>query len=144
VTATPPQLAAFQSTLFGRADRGKVEVGQPRNTTSLAVNFTWGRAGLNLNERRFGSTSLLDVSDPERDQTVSARWVADVNASYRLRGRLHVSASATNLFDVYPDEWRDYDRGVNGVLSMNGTSRYSGIAPFGINGRTVYLTASYR
>jgi iron complex outermembrane receptor protein len=145
VSPTPPQLSAFQSVLFGRVERGKIEIGQPSNTIVIGANYTLKRFGVNLNSQRFGKASLLDVDNPELDQTVRPKWITDLGLSYDLQRRLRVTASVANLFDVYPDQWRDFDLGVNGALSMNGIFRYpGGISPFGMDGRMVYVHLSYR
>jgi len=57
-----------------------------------------------------------------------------------------VALSGSNLFDVYPDEWSDFKDGLNATgVSMQGIFRYPGaLAPFGMNGRTLYLRLAYR
>ena len=54
--------------------------------------------------------------------------------------------SAANLFDVYPDEWWDFDHGLEATgPSMKGIFRYPGaLSPFGMNGRTVHLQIAWR
>ncbi|MDQ3606980.1 MAG: TonB-dependent receptor, partial [Gemmatimonadota bacterium] len=145
VSETPPELSAFQSTLFDRIERGRIEQGQPRNNINLTVNYTLGGLGLNLHNQRFGEVSQL-AADPTGalDQTFSAKWITDLDVSYRVLERLRVAVGANNLFDVYPDEWLDWDRGVQGALTTSGIYRYpGGTAPFGMNGRFVYMRLTY-
>jgi iron complex outermembrane receptor protein len=145
VSPTPPQLSAFQSVLFGRVERGKIETGQPDKTITIGVNYSIQRLAVNLHNQRFGKASLLDASNPDLDQTVRPKWITDFGISYQLQRRVHATASVSNLFDVYPDQWRDFDLGVNGALSMNGVFRYpGGISPFGMDGRMIYVHLSYR
>jgi iron complex outermembrane receptor protein len=146
VSATPPALSAFQSTLFNRVERGKIERGQPRTTFALTTNYRMGRLELNLHQQRFGEASLLDTSDPAADQTVRAKWLTDIGIAYLPHRRLRAAVSAQNLFDVYPDEWRDWKDGANATgMSINGIYRYpGGISPFGMSGRTVTVQLSYR
>ena len=145
MSPAPTPLLAFDSLLFGRVERGKIERGQPHHTLILTANFSMQRIAVNANLQRFGAASLLDVSDPARDQTVGAKWITDLGVTYALCRRWQVGANVSNLFDVYPDEWRDYELGVAGVLSMNGVFRYpGGISPFGMNGRTAYVRVTYR
>jgi iron complex outermembrane receptor protein len=145
ISPAPAPLRAFDSLLFGRVERGKMERGQPHHTLILTADLSIGRVGLNANVQRFGQASLLDATNPARDQTVHARWITDLGLSYVLRRRWRVGVSVSNLFDVYPEEWRDYVLGASGVLSMGGVFRYpGGISPFGMNGRTVYARVSYR
>ena len=146
VSPTPLALSAFQSTLFNRAERGKIERGQPRTTIALTANYSAGPVELNLHEQRFGEASLLDTSDPAGDQTVRARWLTDVGMSFLVYRRFRVGLGVQNLFDAYPEEWRDWKDGVDATgMSINGIYRYPGaLSPFGMNGRTVTIQLSYR
>ena len=145
VSQTPPELEAFQSVLFGRAERARIELGQPRNTVNMTANYSLGRIGLNLHNQRFGKAALFHATDPTRDQHVTPRWITDLSISYRLGPRLRVAASAANLFDVYPDEWNDFELGVNATLASAGVSRYpGGISPFGMNGRTLNFRVTWK
>jgi iron complex outermembrane recepter protein len=144
VASTPDELSAFQSTLFDRIERGRIELGQPRNTLSLTLDYTLKRLGVNVHNQRFGEVSQLAAVE-SLDQTFAARWVTDANVSYEVVKGLRVAAGANNLFDVYPEEWKDFHLGVNGALTTSGIYRYAGgTSPFGMNGRTVYLRLSYR
>ncbi|MFL5617284.1 MAG: TonB-dependent receptor domain-containing protein [Gemmatimonadaceae bacterium] len=145
VSRAPAPVSAFDSLLFGRVERGKMERGQPHHTLILSANYSIGRVALNADMQRFGAVSLLDATDPARDQTVQAKWIADLDLGYTLGRHWRAALSVNNLLDVYPDEWRDFQLGVAGVLSMNGVFRYpGGISPFGMNGRTVYARLGYR
>jgi iron complex outermembrane receptor protein len=144
VSPTPPALSAFQSVLFSRLERGKIEKGQPERTMFLTVDAQKGRLAINLHNQRFGKASLLDASNPANDQTVSAKWITDLGVTWELTRSLKVSGGSHNIFDIYPDEWFDFDRGIEGVLSVGGIFRYPGaISPFGMNGRTIYLHITY-
>jgi iron complex outermembrane recepter protein len=146
VSPPPPQLAAFGAVLFNRSSRGIIENGQPRETITLTFDYSAGRLGLNLHNQHSGPTAQLDQNSPEEDQLVRAKWVTDVRIAYQLRPRVQAAASAANLFDVYPDEWRDFKDGLNTQgTSMMGIFRYpGGLSPFGMNGRTLYLQLAYR
>jgi iron complex outermembrane receptor protein len=146
IAEVPPELRNFQSLLFGRAQEGAVEAGQPDRTVTFTADYSVNRFGVNLHNQRFGQASLLDSDDPASDQTVRAKWITDAGATYRLSPHFRISANAANLFDVYPTEWIDFKDGVNAKgMSVAGNFRYpGGISPFGMNGRTVYLHLSYR
>ncbi|HEU0079580.1 MAG TPA: TonB-dependent receptor, partial [Longimicrobiaceae bacterium] len=141
VAATPPQLSGFQETLFDRVERGRIEKGQPRDNLGLTVNYSQGGFNVNLHNQRFGEVTQYALqADGALDQTFGAKWITDLELSYRLRGRLGVAVGANNLFDVYPDEWKDFEQ--RGPLSNNGIFRYSGISPFGFNGAFYYTRVS--
>lgn len=146
VSPTPPQLAAFGAVLFNRSNRAIIEDGQPRETITLTFDYSAGRLGLNLHNQHSGPTAQRDQTSPEQDQLVRAKWVTDLRIAYQVRPRVQAAVSAANLFDVYPDEWRDFKDGLNSQgTSMQGISRYPGaLSPFGMNGRTLYLQLAYR
>jgi iron complex outermembrane recepter protein len=149
VAPPPAPLAAFESQLFNRTSRGIIEQGQPRQTISLGLNYSTGPLGLNVHNQRSGPTAQLDRAPPAaggKDQHVDAKWVTDIRASYQLRSRVEVAISAANVFDVYPNEWRDFKDGVNARgFSNSGMFRYPGaLSAVGQNGRTLYLQLAYR
>ena len=145
VSPPPPQLARFQSELFTRTSRGIIEDGQPRQTIMLTLSYGAGPLAINLHNQRSGPTAQRDQNLPDADQIVGPKWITDVRVSYQLRPRVEVAVSAANLFDVYPDEWRDFKDGLNAQgVSMQGIFRYPGaLSPFGMNGRTLYLRLAY-
>jgi iron complex outermembrane receptor protein len=80
-------------------------------------------------------------------QTFGAKWLTDLDVSYRLTKNITLSAGANNVFDVYPDE-NIRSRIVNGT-AFNGFDNvgifpYSGISPFGFNGITYYGKVAFR
>jgi len=139
VTPTPPQLGqGFQETLFGRVERGRIEVGQPRNTLNLTANLSAGKLGAMARTVRFGEvTNVTPNLTGATDQTFDAKWITDLDVSYRLFGQLTLGAGANNVFDVYPEQ--------NIVPNSNsGIFIYNGLSPFGFNGRFIYARISYR
>ena len=74
-----------------------------------------------------------------------AKWITDLGVTYAIRRRWHVGVSVSNLFDVYPDEWRTFKDALPGTPSFGSLFRYpGGISPFGMDGRTVYMRVVYR
>jgi iron complex outermembrane receptor protein len=150
VIRTPPQLQGLAETLFGRVERGRIENGQPRTSLNLALNYSLSRFGVNLNNRRFGEVSVFGAVNPATgdttrtlDQTSGAKWITDLDLSYRLGNGLSLAAGSNNLFDVYPDP--NFRRLSNNVDNSNaGIFPYNGISPFGFNGAFYYIRLSYR
>jgi len=80
-------------------------------------------------------------------QTFGAKWLTDLDVSYKVTKNITVSVGANNLFDVYPDQ-NIRSRIVNGTV-FNGSDNvgifpYSGISPFGFNGVTYYGKVAFR
>jgi iron complex outermembrane receptor protein len=150
VTSTPPQLAAFNEALFGRAERGRIEEGQPRNNLILSANHEWKKLFVNLRTQRFGQVTFraLQAAAGTRqvpDQVFSPKWITDVSAGYKLFSRAQLSIGADNVLDVYPDRWNDRgDVATNyGGQGTFGIFRFPGISPFGFNGRYIYARVNY-
>jgi iron complex outermembrane receptor protein len=139
---TPQQLSGLQETIFDRIERGRIEQGQPRDNLGLTLNYSREALNVNLHNQRFGSvTAFAPRKDGSDDQTFGAKWITDLEVGYRLPAGLGVAVGANNLLDVYPDQWKDFDK--KGPLSNNGIFRYSGISPFGFNGAFYYARFSY-
>ena len=97
VIPTPPELTGFDEQLFGRAERGRIEEAQPRDNLLLSGTYTRGPLGAVLRTQRFGEVTNRQIrvaSNQPSDQTFSAKWITDVSASYRLLGRVTLSAGA--------------------------------------------------
>ncbi len=137
VKATPPELSSQAEALFGRVERGRIEVGQPRSNILGSANLTSGRFGLTARAQRFGSVrSPGTAADGSRDNTYGAKVISDVSGDVRLTNQLRFTIGADNVFDVYPD--------ANSALTNNGgIFPYSGISPFGFNGRFIYARLNF-
>jgi Outer membrane receptor for ferrienterochelin and colicins len=143
VASVPPELSAYQSSFFNRFDSAKIEVAQPRSNLAITSDWSAKRFSLNVHNQRFGRVSFVSQTSSALDQILAAKWITDFSASYRLARKARVAVTVANAFDVYPDEWKDFSRGKDGVLSFGGTVRYpAGQTPFGVNGRMVYLNVS--
>ena len=127
--ATPPQLAGFESVLFDRIEQRRIECGQPEDNLRLGGDWRHGRLAVNVALARFGEFCSFTLNAAD-DQEYSAKWLTDVEASYRLGG-YRLAAGAQNLFDAFPDR-------NSTVNSFNGIQTFPSHSPFGMNGRVVY------
>jgi iron complex outermembrane recepter protein len=145
---TPPELTGFDEALFGRAEQGRIEQAQPRDNVLLSANYSRGPLGVVVRGQRFGEVTNIQPklsSNQPPDQTFSAKWITDVSGSYHLLRRATFSVGADNVFDIYPDKQSD-----NGDVTRNyagnanfGMNPYSGISPFGFNGRFFWAKIAY-
>ena len=150
VVNTPPQLGNLNETLFGRAERGRIEVGQPRNNLVLNGNWEVGKLGVNLRGQRFGRVTgrqalATGTARQVPDVELSAKFITDLSASYKLLRRATVTMGADNVFDVYPDRITDLGDVATGYGGQGtfGIYRFSGLSPFGFNGRFLYARVAY-
>ncbi len=172
---TPPQLAAIGITtpLFDLTEKTRMEKGQPRNNINLIVNYDLGQWGFMLRNVRYGEVSTvafasatqaqIDALTPGYNvsfadtapasankqiiQTFDAKWITDLDVTYRFSKKISASVGMNNLFNVYPTE-NIRSKVVNGV-AFNGSDNvgifpYSSISPFGFNGASYYGKVSYK
>lgn len=126
---TPPQLVGFESVLFDRIEQRRIECGQPKDSLRLGGDWRRNRLGVDLNLARYGDYCSFTLN-PADDQEYSAKWLTDVEASYRTAGYT-LAVGVQNLFDVFPDRNTT-------VNSFNGIQTYPSQSPFGMNGRALY------
>ena len=119
----------------------RIEEAQPRDNLLLSANYDARAAWRCARTQRFGEVTNRQINSATKqppDQTFSAKWVTDVSASYHLlRSRARSAVGADNVFDVYPDEQSDQRERHDGFAGNAnfGMNPYSGISPFGFNGR---------
>jgi len=133
---TPPALAALNDALYSRIERGRTERGQPRNNFVFSATHEVGKFTFVGRTQRFGEVSVFGTT-AANDQIFGAKWVTDASLGLALRENIHFTFGADNLFNVYPDE----NIAVN---SNNGIFPYSGITPFGFNGRFAFARVNLR
>jgi iron complex outermembrane receptor protein len=121
--------------LFSRVDQARLEKGNPRTNLVLTANLDLGRFGINFRNQRFGQVTAYGTTSAT-DQTWSPKWVSDLALSFGPLDRATVTLGADNLFNAYPDA-------SIAANTNSGILPYSGIAPFGINGRFIYAKLSY-
>lgn len=125
--------------LFSETQRMRLERGQPREKSTLAVMGRVDEFSFRLATSYFGAVSGMAFSGMRKDW--SGKWITDVSATYmpRFLSGLQVTIGANNLFDVYPDKW-----GTQGsIFSQAGFTYGWETLPFGINGGYYYLNVAY-
>ncbi|OGX89363.1 TonB-dependent receptor [Hymenobacter coccineus] len=96
----------LQNTLFDRAQRTRLESGNPRSKIALSAAYTYGIFGVEARSVRFGEIKTADA-DPARaflDQTFSAKWITDLTLNAQVTKQIGLVIGANNLFNVYPDK----------------------------------------
>ena len=150
VDTLPTNLSGLKSSLFDRVEQARIELGNPENNLILGAAYTLDKFGLNLRTQRYGQVTSFSATPSNAfgplDQTFAPKWITDVSASYTL-GRAGLTIGSDNVFDVYPD--RNNNNGniatvatENGGTANFGIFPYSGISPFGFNGRFIYTKLS--
>jgi iron complex outermembrane recepter protein len=136
IASTPPQLAAFQSVLFDRLEQRRLTCGQPKDNVRLTSDWRRGELGATARASMFGEYCSIDSAATTSDQTFGTEWVFDFELSYQI-GKALIAAGVQNLLDNYPDR--------NIPANFNfGIFTYPRNAPFGFNGRYVYVRTGYK
>ena len=149
VRENPPELAAQNEALFGRVEQARIERGQPRDNVLLSATFDRRSLSLTARTQRFGEVTSFGAAPVgaanNTDQTFSAKWITDLSAGVGIAERLRLTVGADNVFDVYPDRNSvvgDPTTSFGGNANF-GIFPFSGISPFGFNGRFLYARATY-
>jgi len=133
VKATPADVLALTggTPIFDRQNILRFERGTPRDRISLSANYDLAkRASLLVRTTRYGEV-LSAGSTAALDQVLGAKWVTDVEATYRFSRKVSLSIGANNVFDVYPEK-------LNAANNTSGLNLYSSFSPFGFNGGFYY------
>lgn len=127
IADNPPELAGLGLTLFDRRTQGWF-TSAAKTKLILGLNWEAGRFGINVKETRYDKFKSLDNA-PANDQSFDAKWITDLEVSYRATDKLRLAAGAYNIFDVYPDRTT--------VANTIGLAPY-GAGPFGQYGGYYY------
>lgn len=153
--------------LFNRTERSRFETSVPASKINLSGDYTIKKFNVALRTVYFGKVTYLNATDPtiqsnnlplQLDQTFSGKWVTDLSLGYKITKQLNFVLSASNLFDVYPDQLymdpRNNQNNLSGSSASNYTTnrdntsngrfRYSAaVSQFGFNGRFVLAKLAY-
>ena len=132
---TPAVLAGFDQVLFDRIERRRIECGQPKDSLRLGADWRRSGWGVNLDSARYGEFCSFTLN-PADDQTYSAKWLTDLEISYRL-AETTLAAGVQNMFNIFPDR-------NTAINSFSGIQTFPSQSPFGMNGRTFYGRLVFR
>ncbi len=172
---TPPQLAALGITtpLFDLSEQIRMSKGQPRNNVNIAVGYDLKDWSFLVRNIRYGDVSAValtsstpaaqaallngyDVSlaptvpagaNSQVIQKFGAKWLTDIDVTYRWGKHVTFSVGANNVFDIYPDQ--NIRSVVSGGTAFSGNDNvgifpYNSVSPFGFSGAFYYTKASYK
>lgn len=135
----PPELAGSDVVLTSRRVVGLYTRSSPENKLLATLRYRLGGLEVTLTQKRYGEYRELHPSEPKFDQTYSAQYLTDIAAAYHLKNGLSLTLGVNNIFDSRPDEQRP-ELSVGGF----GMSRYSDLAPEGMDGTYYFGRLGYR
>lgn len=167
VGGTPAELLALgvRTPLLDITERTRIEQGQPKDNTILALAWDTGRWSTHLAAHRYGQIrgvaatnqtaatvaefakgSTRFVTRPTEAgtagnydviQILEPKWVVDVDVGYRFSDTLRVVLGADNIGNVYPTRNIATTATVSGADTY-GVFPYSELSPFGWSGTYYY------
>ena len=115
-----------------------MERGQPKDGIKLWTQYQTAAYDLTANLNRFGRFSSTNGEQPV---DFAGRWTFDAEVAYRLGRATTLAIGGENLFDAMPAEWGATS---DSIVGSGKVIRYSQYAPFGYNGRFLYLRLAVR
>jgi iron complex outermembrane receptor protein len=134
------------STLLRAVRYGEVSLVQSANATDAQINALTPGYDVEFRPAVPGTVGGT-TTNRQIIQNFGAKWLTDLDVTYRYNKNITVSIGANNLFDVYPDE--NIRSKVVGGVAFNGFDNvgifpYSGTSPFGFNGVFYYSKLSLK
>jgi iron complex outermembrane receptor protein len=146
VRATPPQLAASGQNLFDKVAISTLETASPKVKVILDGLYSHGRWSVDLKETFYGQASRY--ADPGDGNLYldkeGAKFLTDLEISYRLGGGVTVSAGADNLFNVYPDHVNAAGLRASGLAGNPAVEIYPAFSAIGIDGGFYFGKVRYQ
>jgi iron complex outermembrane receptor protein len=137
IAAPPPELAATGLVLIDRARQGDFTKGTPRDKFILGANWSVGNLETNLRATRYGEVTQVSATNSQFDDTISPKWLVDLDVEYSLTDSARFTVGANNLFNTYPNVLMPANQGTTGF------SYYNPYSPFGISGGFYYCRFAY-
>ena len=123
------------SALFDSTEVTLVEKGVPRNRANLGLTYSQGQWRAAVNNSYFGTVTGNGFGPV---YTSKGKWLTDLSLNYAFTDSFNVTLGANNVFDVYPDEWK------NGFPFPELGFTYGWeTLPFGLNGASYYARAGW-
>jgi len=133
---TPTVLTNLGYSLFGHQQQSDLTKGTPESKVILGANWLLDRFATSLRLTRYGSY-IEAAPAAANDRAFGAKWITDLDVSYKLTPSVTVALGANNLFNVYPSR--------NGIVDVNtGINQYGVLSPFGITGGFYYGRLDYK
>lgn len=120
---TPDILDDYADTIFTREEQNRIEGSQPGDNLILKFLYSINKFEIAPKIIKYGEFKIKHFSDPNRDETHSARWIAYLNLAYKPTKQTKISVGANNLFNVMPSRKKEINN-LGGLLPYNHFSQY--------------------
>jgi len=145
--------------LLGQTATELIEVAQPRTKILGSFNYAWDKVNFGVRTSYFGNVKAFSTGLSGQDsdvacdannrcvQTFRGKTLVDLTLNYAFTEQFALTVGANNVFDVYPDKWknrRDGDVGQAASYSDGQTPYTRNANQFGFNGAYYFVTASVK
>ncbi len=128
--------------ILSRTERTRIEDGQPEDNLILTAVYDYKKLSTTLRLQRYGRLKIVNyLAAPEYDQVLTAKWLTDLDFTYRYSNNLEFGLGVHNLFDVYPDT--SLGMASDAFIGADKITPYSTSVPF-IDGAFYYAKMQYR
>ncbi len=129
--------------LVGEVAQQLIEVAQPRTKLLFSLNYKYSKLAFTSRISHFGSVIAKDRTIG--DQKFTAKTLTDLALSYDFSEKFTLTLGSNNVFDVFPDKWRNFQDGdaEQAASYANGQIPFTRNAnQFGFNGAYYYLSTN--
>jgi iron complex outermembrane receptor protein len=148
-----------QIKLLGQTATELIEVAQPRTKVLGSFNYAWDKLNVGVRASYFGNVKAFSTGLSAADsnvkcdaanrcvQTFRGKALTDLTVSYAFTEQFSLSVGGNNIFDIYPDKWKNTRDGAAGQAASysDGQTPYTRNAnQFGFNGAYYYVTANVK
>ena len=96
-------LTGSEDILFNREERSRLESAVPNSKTIFGVKTNYRISYTKLSVVRFGKVEYVHPSNPEQDQTFTAKTLTDLELGHTFYKHITLAMGGCNIFNVYPD-----------------------------------------
>ncbi|MEH3035810.1 MAG: TonB-dependent receptor [Sphingomonas adhaesiva] len=151
--------AAQQIRLLGETATELIEVAQPRTKILASANYAVDKFNVGVRASYFGNVKAFStgLSGQDKDvkcdasnrcvQTFRGKTLTDVTLTYAFTEQFSLTVGANNIFDIYPDKWKNTRDGAVGQAASysDGQTPYTrNASQFGFNGSYYFVTANVK
>jgi len=114
----------ISSALFSREDVSRIESWRPQEKIIGTLAYDWNNLSTSASINYFGPVTYRHSTYAGDDVTYSAKTTVDMSMSLRIRSNVQVQVGVQNLFNIYPDSFKEGYQGVPNDRSIDFVGRF--------------------
>lgn len=133
--------------ILSREDISRMETWRPRQKIIASSTYAISNWSTTLSFFYYGSVSYQHPSEPSMDASYRGKMLTDLSFSYQLSEKMKLQIGGNNLFNIYPDSYRQAYNGIvqDSNLDFVGRFKYPWqTTQFGIDGIRLFTKFSIK